>query len=354
MRETEIEAKRENDKNMKIISVVAAFFLLFVAILILVMVSKSINDEKVYKNANFVEVEATIVAYKDYIVYNSNTDMPMGIHYSTYYEYRSPNGGIYSGCWQTRIKTEEDAKAQIGKKVPLYIDDELKLQTKSLKDNNTGVLIGGIFGSICLLVSLSLFAYLIIYFVQHRLKEQTEMKGIDCKEDNEINKPKNFYTLHQIIMLLAIFATIGLTLSSLSQEKTYQKYSNAQFVEVVGEIFEYKEFELSDSVYYVTFYKYVNNEGKEYTDMWQNDIYSKDDAEAAIGSKVPLLYDKEYGVIKSMSDLEPVPKPDHTLNIILVVVFVVLFVNSLARFIRFIIRNERYKAQQKMQGKTIE
>ncbi|MDE6604457.1 MAG: hypothetical protein K2K85_00345 [Clostridia bacterium] len=343
MGEKKIDARR----NKITIFFCSACFLLFVAILILVMVSGAIRDIEIFENANFVEVEATIVEYKEYIV---DTGYPV---WSTFYEYKSPNGGIYTGCWDGRIRTEEEAKAQIGMKVPLYIDDELNLQTKSLKVDKTGVIVGGVFGSICLLGSIGFFTYLAIQLA-HWLKEQARMKGVNYKEDNVISRPKNFVFFHQIIMLFTIFAIVGCIGSSISKENTYQKYINAEFVEVVGVIYEYKEFEKDDAPYYVIYYKYVSADGEEYAGMWQNDIYSKDDAEAAIGSEVPLLYDKEYGVIKSMSDLEPVQKPDHTLNIILAVVFVVLFVNSLVRFIRFIIRNERYEARQKMQGKTIE
>ncbi|MDE5755954.1 MAG: hypothetical protein K2I23_02580 [Clostridia bacterium] len=332
------EKKNEAKKNKIIIFSCGACFLLFVAILILVMVSGAIRDIEIFENANFVEVEATIVEYREYIV-DSYTD------YSTYYEYKSPNGGIYTGCWQSRIKTEEEAKAQIGMKVPIYIDDELKLQTKSLKVDKTGVIVGGIFGSICLLVSIGLFSYLAIPLARW-LKCQAKIRGVGYKEDNDINRPRNYSFLHKMIMLFTVFAIAGCIGALISKENAYQKYINAQFVEVAGEIYDYKEFEKDNSPYFVTYYKYLGVDGKEYSGAWQNDIYSKEDAEAAIGNQVPLFYDEELGVFKSMRDLEPVSNPNHTLNIILVVVFVVLFVNSLARFIRFIIRNERYKKQQ--------
>ena len=349
MKEEKVTAKKET----RLILIVIAFFLLSVSILILVMVSGAIKDIEIQENANFVEVEATIVEYKENIVYGYNNTFPIGTSYYTMYEYKSPNGGIYSGCWQARIKTEEEAKAQIGKKVTIYVDDELKLQTKTLKTDRTGVTIGAICGSLCLLISLSIYIYFIVKLVRWR-KNKEYLIETDDKKNKETKPPKNFCTLHSVIMLFTLFMAISCVGSSVSKEKNYQKYINANFVEVVGEIYEYKEFKKDNSLYYATYYKYVSSDGQEFVDLWKNDIYSKKDAEAAIGSEVPLLYDKEYGVIKSMSDLEPVPKPDHTLNIILTVVFGVLFVNSLARFIRFIIRNERYKAEQKRQGITIE
>ena len=96
---SEIEEKTKRQKDKKIIFILSAVFLLFLAIFEFIMVSKTIENQKIVENANFVEVEATIVEYKERIV-DAYT------HYSTYYEYKSPNGGIYSGCWQARIKTE--------------------------------------------------------------------------------------------------------------------------------------------------------------------------------------------------------------------------------------------------------
>ena len=155
-----MEEQKSNTKKVSIFICSACFFL-FVAILILVTVSGAIKDLMFYEKANFVEVEATIVEYKEQKDYSSS-------YYVTFYEYKSPNGRIYSGFWQTKIKTEEEAKAQIGKKVPLYVDDELKLQTKSLNVDKTGVIVGVVFGSVCLLVSIGFFTHLAIYFVHWR------------------------------------------------------------------------------------------------------------------------------------------------------------------------------------------
>lgn len=160
-----------------------------------------------------------------------------------------------------------------------------------------------------------------------------------------MKKPSNFCFLHKIIMLFTIFAIVGCIGSSISHEKAYQKYNNAEFAEVEGEIYEYKEFVKDDRPYYAIYYKYVSGDGKEYKGVWDNNVYSKEEAELTIGSKVPLFYSEDFGVLKSMSDLEPVEKPNHILNIVLSVIFAVLFVNSLVRFIIFIIRNNRYEKQ---------
>lgn len=83
---------------------------------------------------------------------------------------------MYSGCWQARIKTEEEAKSQIGMKVPIYVDDELHLQTKSLEVDNTGVIVGCVFGSIFLVGSLGLFSYLAIWFLHSKKANQENRK----------------------------------------------------------------------------------------------------------------------------------------------------------------------------------
>ncbi len=67
-------------------------------------------------------------------------------------------------------------------------------------------------------------------------------------------------------------------------EKSYQTFINADFQEVEATLYEYKEFEKNGLLYYAMFYKYEAPNGDEFTGFWQNDINSKEDAEAAIGS----------------------------------------------------------------------
>ena len=107
----------EEKRNAKIIAIVAAFFFLFISIIVFSAISGSIKDLEQFEKANFVEVEATIIRYDEEIIYTKDNNVPIGTYYSTYYEYKSPDGEIYSACWQARIKTEEEAKAQIGTKV---------------------------------------------------------------------------------------------------------------------------------------------------------------------------------------------------------------------------------------------
>ena len=338
----------EEKRNAKIIAIVAAFFFLFISIIVFSAISGSIKDLEQFEKANFVEVEATIIRYDEEIIYTKDNNVPIGTYYSTYYEYKSPDGEIYSACWQARIKTEEEAKAQIGTKVNIYIDHELKLQTKSLEFNKTGIGVGIGFATACLLLSLSLFTYLIVKLVRWKKNSLHSTEKANNEGKNK-KPPKNFSTLNLAIILLSVFFIVASIDIAIAKEKEFKVYENAQFVEVQGEISHYNEFEKDGSAYYVTYYKYIDAEGKEYSDMWQNDIYDKAEAEAAIGSAVTLYYDSNLGVLKSMDDLIKVPKPDHTFDIIVSLIFIALFTNSAVRFIRFIVRDKRYEAEQKRQ-----
>ncbi len=342
------DEQMEKTRNSRNVLIGISIFLLFVAIFVFINVSKSVEEQNLYEKANFVEVEATIVEYRKHTVYADEDTFPIGESYTTYYQYKSPDGQIYSGFWQTRIKTEGEAKAQIGKKVKIYVDNELKLDTKSLDIDKTGVTIGSVFGTLCLLISMSIFIYLAVRFAQW-IKNRPLLTEKPNKEEKKNKPPKNFCSVHFPIIMLSVFILVASIGSSISKEKEYQLYANAQFVEVQGEIYKYSEFEKDGLLYYVTYYQYVDAEGREFGDMWQNDIYDKAEAEAAIGSAVTLYYDSNLGVLKSMDDLIKVPKPDHTFDIIVSLIFIALFTNSAVRFIRFIVRDKRYEAEQKRQ-----
>ena len=342
------DEQMEKTRNSRNVLIGISIFLLFVAIFVFINVSKSVEEQKLYEKANFVEVEATIVEYRKHTVYADEDTFPIGESYTTYYQYKSPDGQIYSGFWQTRIKTEGEAKAQIGKKVKIYVDNELKLDTKSLDFDKTSIWLESVLGSVCLLISFSILLYYAVLFV-YWIKNRPTAIAKPNKEEKKNKPPKNFCSVHFPIIMLSVFILVASIGSSISKEKEYQLYANAQFVEVQGEIYKYSEFEKDGLLYYVTYYQYVDAEGREFGDMWQNDIYDKAEAEAAIGSAVTLYYDSNLGVLKSMDDLIEVPKPDHTFNIIVSLIFIALFTNSAVRFIRFIVRDKRYEAEQKRQ-----
>lgn len=106
------------------IHLIVMFIMLILGISSAFSASENTKLFNIYSKGNYVLEYATIIRYEE--------DIHRGkfIDYVTYYEYVSPDGTIYTGLHEARIKTEEEAKAQIGKKVPVYIDHELKLQKK--------------------------------------------------------------------------------------------------------------------------------------------------------------------------------------------------------------------------------
>ena len=111
-------------------------------------------------HANYEKVYATIVRYE-----LTNGHYSFNKSYSTFYEYKS-EGGTYYGLWQRLIYEEEDAKEQIGKKVPIYVDHTLKRNTKSLEFTSSPIWLAGTFSSVCCLVFLNSFVREIIFIVR--------------------------------------------------------------------------------------------------------------------------------------------------------------------------------------------
>lgn len=110
-------------------------------------------------HANFVKEYATIVEYE--AVHNRY----QGYTYSTFYEYKA-DGVVYYGLWQRLIENEEDAKAQVGKKVAIYVDHNLKHHTTSLDFTSSPIWLAGTFSFVCCLVFLNSFIRETIFIVR--------------------------------------------------------------------------------------------------------------------------------------------------------------------------------------------
>ena len=54
------DEQMEKTRNSRNVLIGISIFLLFVAIFVFINVSKSVEEQKLYEKANFVEVEATI------------------------------------------------------------------------------------------------------------------------------------------------------------------------------------------------------------------------------------------------------------------------------------------------------
>ena len=106
--------------------------------------------ENINLQTNYVQEYATIVDYKGFLSHSGY------YFYYTYYEYIAPDDTKYTGTWETNIYDEEEAKEQIGKKVPIYVDHELHLDTKHPESRPTlgGAYFCGVAAAICFAVTL--------------------------------------------------------------------------------------------------------------------------------------------------------------------------------------------------------
>ena len=136
--------------------------LVVIAVTLIITILSIINTCKIVENyqrrmnlkTNYVLEYATVVKYKTFLSDNGYD------FYYTYYEFIAADGTKYEGIWEANIYDEEEAKAQIGQKVPIYIDHELHLQTD---DPNYRPSLGGAwFCGVVALVSLGVMLYSII------------------------------------------------------------------------------------------------------------------------------------------------------------------------------------------------
>ncbi|MDE7263635.1 MAG: DUF3592 domain-containing protein [Anaeroplasmataceae bacterium] len=151
--------ENEKPKNHTIIH-------MFVMVLSIVMMGIFINNlvfaaKNYYINthANYEKVYATIVRYEE--VYANNGRRT----YSTFYEYED-DGGVYYGLWHRLIKNEEEAKAQVGKKVPIYVDHTLKYHTTNLNFSSGAIWFAGAIAFASFAVFVNSFVRELIFIVR--------------------------------------------------------------------------------------------------------------------------------------------------------------------------------------------
>lgn len=121
-------------------------------------------------HANYEKVYATIVRYE---LTNGRYDYNKS--YSTFYQYET-DGGVYYGLWQRLIYDEEEAKAQVGKKVPIYVDHTLKRHTKDLNFSSSAIWFAGTLSLACCLVFINSFVRETIYIVKWVKYKKSEVK----------------------------------------------------------------------------------------------------------------------------------------------------------------------------------
>lgn len=164
----------EKPKNHTIAhSFVMALMIVLMGIFINGLVSAA-KDYYINTHANYEKVYATIVRYERFGHYEYDKS------YSTFYEYEA-DGGVYYGLWQRLIYDEEDAKAQVGKKVPIYVDHTLKRHVKDLNFSGSAIWFAGTLSLVCFVVFLNSFIRETIYIVK-----LVKYKKLEDKKQSEV------------------------------------------------------------------------------------------------------------------------------------------------------------------------
>lgn len=128
------------------------------------------KDYYLNTHANYEKVYATIVRYE---LTNGRYDYNKS--YSTFYEYEADEM-VYSGIWQRLIYDEEDAKAQVGKKVPIYVDHTLKRHTQTLSFSSGAMWFAGTISLVCFVVFINSFILETIYIAKWVKYKKSEDK----------------------------------------------------------------------------------------------------------------------------------------------------------------------------------
>lgn len=170
--------KNENVKQIKkpsygnLASLVGVFLFGFMLITMLLLYPQVLENKRIYEKANFVKVYATIDRYNCQLSSSSSL-----IVYSTYYVYESTEG-TYEGLWQANMHSEEEAKAQLGKKVPIYVDHELKMYTKKVNTNYNASFIGMTILTIIFSIVLIVSMIIMIKFITNSVKWKKYQESI--------------------------------------------------------------------------------------------------------------------------------------------------------------------------------
>ena len=150
----------EKPKNHSIIHILVMILTIVLGAIFIRNTVFAAQNYYINTHANYEKVYATIVRYE-----LTNGRYSYNKSYSTFYEYEA-DGMVYSGIWQRLIYDEEEAKAQVGKKVPIYIDHALKRHTDNLNFTSSPIWLAGTFSFVCFVVFLNSFISEIIFIVR--------------------------------------------------------------------------------------------------------------------------------------------------------------------------------------------
>ena len=156
-------------------TIVHSFVMALMIVLMGIFINNLVFAAKNYyinTHANYEKEYATIVRYE---LTNGRYDYNKS--YSTFYEYEA-DGMVYSGLWQRLIYNEEEAKAQVGKKVPIYVDHTLKHHTTNLNFSSGAIWFAGTISFVCFAVFVNSFVREIIFIVRwKKYKKELQMQS---------------------------------------------------------------------------------------------------------------------------------------------------------------------------------
>ena len=95
-----------------------------------------------------------------------------------------------------------------------------------------------------------------------------------------------------LIIFLILMATVFL--APIPEEiEDYKMHEKSNYVLEDATIVFYKEFVQYKTVFYNTYYEFVDTDGYKYNGLWQTRIKTMEEAEKMIGQKVPIYVDHE-------------------------------------------------------------
>ncbi len=131
----------------------------------------AIKDYNIDVHANYVKEYATIVRYEKV------KNRYQGYTYTVYYEYEADDV-VYYGMWQRLIEDEKEAKAKVGKQVPIYVDHALKRHRKDMNISSDYIWIAGGISFVSFAVFVNSFVREIIFIVKwKKYKQELQMQS---------------------------------------------------------------------------------------------------------------------------------------------------------------------------------
>lgn len=166
-----MEDKTIKPKNNTIPHIFAMLFMLVLGAIFIEGTIFAAKNHYINTHANYVKEYATIVRYEAV-----KERYHQGYTYTIYYEYEADDG-VYYGMWRRLIRDEEEAKAQVGKKVPIYVDHSLKHHTTNPNSSAASIWILSGLVFICFLIFLNSFVRETIYLVKKQRNKKLELKN---------------------------------------------------------------------------------------------------------------------------------------------------------------------------------